>query len=567
MTTKASKNQPEQPLSKQELLQEEYLKSLGELEAGQLVEGTVVAVNSEHVFIDVGYKSEGKISIDEFDPLPKVGDQVQVVLVTMEGRNGDVVVSKRKADEKAVWRDLKTAFQDKLPVKGKVLKVVKGGFEVSVGPGTKAFNPISKIDLFRVEEPEKYIGVESQFLIERLFSENRVNIIVSRRAFLEQEVNAKRKEFFDNRKEGDTVEGVVKSFTSFGAFIDLGGFDGLLHINDMSWGHVTRPKDIVKKGETLKLIISRIDLENQKINLSIKNTKDNPWDTFNDHYQLEDVIHGKVTKLTDFGAFVELEPGIEGLVHISELSWTKRVKHPREVLKIGDEVEAKILGFDLEARKVSLGVKQVLTNPWNQIDTAYPVGTRLTKKIRKVTQTGAFVELEEGIDGFLHMDDFSWTRKAKAMAQLVQEGQEIEVIVLQADPEHHNIRVGVKQLEEDPWQSLKKSYPEGSPISGEITNITDFGIFVKVPGGIEGLIPKSQLGDPRDVNIDEEIKKFKVGDVVKAAVLEIQLSRQKLTLSLRELQRQIERTDIAKYMDEDDEKSTATLGDILKKDE
>jgi len=567
MSTKAQKPQPESTTSRQELLQEEYLKSLDELEAGQLVEGTVVAVTNDQVFIDVGYKSEGKIAIDEFNPIPKAGDRVQVVLVTMEGKHGDIVVSKRKADEKAIWRDLKNAFQDKLPVTGKITKVVKGGFEITLGANTKAFNPVSKIDLFRVDDLEQYIGKESKFMIERLFSENRVNIIVSRRTWLEQEVGEKKKEFFDGKKEGDQIEGTVKSFTSFGAFVDLGGFDGLLHINDMSWGHVTRPKDFVKKGEVLNLVISKIDRENQKINLSLKSAQNNPWDTFNDRFQLEDVIKGKITKLTDFGAFVELEPGIEGLVHISELSWTKRVKHPKEIVKVGDEVEAKILGFDLEARKVSLGIKQVLINPWNQIDAAYPVGTKLKKIVRKITQTGAFIELEEGIDGFLHIDDVSWTKKPKAMNQVLTEGQELEVVILQADAEHHNIRVGLKQLEGDPWQTLRDNYPEGSSISGEITNITEFGIFVRVPGEIEGLIPKSQLCDSRYASPDEEIKKFKVGDTVKAAVLEIQIGRQKLTLSMREMQRQLERTDIAKYMDEEDGKTTMSFGDLLKKEE
>jgi small subunit ribosomal protein S1 len=552
----------------QEELQEEYLKSLDELEAGQLVDGTIVAVRDEFVFIDVGYKSEGKIPMDEFLSKPAVGDKVQVVLVTMEGKHGEVVVSKRKADEKVAWRDLKQAFTDQTPVQGKVVKVVKGGFEVVLANTSKAFNPISKMDLFRIEEPEGYVGLESKFQIERLFHENRINIIVSRRAWLEKEVTKNKEEFFSTKNEGDVVEGTVKSFTSFGAFVDLGGFDGLLHINDMSWGHVTRPKDHVKKGEVLKLIISKLDHENQKINLSLKELKSNPWDGFNDRYQVDDNVKGTVTKLTDFGAFIEIEEGIEGLVHISELSWTKRIKHPREVLKIGDAVEAKILGFDLEAHKVSLGMKQVTSNPWDTIDTLYPVGTRLTRVVKKITNTGAFIELEEGIDAFLHIDDLSWTKKPKAMNQALQEGQELEVVVIAADPEHKNIKVGVKQLADDPWQTLKKNYPEGTIISGEITNITDFGIFVRVVSGIEGLIPKSQLADGRFADLDEEIKKFKVGETVKAAVLEIQAGKGKLSLSLREMQRQMEQGDIAKYLhDEEGEKSTMSLGDLLKKDE
>lgn len=559
---------PETPVNgMQNVLQEEYLKSLDELEAGQLIEGTVVAVNGEYIFIDVGYKSEGRISVDEFETLPQAGDKVQVVLVNMEGRHGEVIVSKKKADEKAAWKNLKQAFQDGDPVNGKVEKIVKGGFEVLLMKAYRAFNPISKMDLYRIDDPEKYLGLESMFSIERLFHDGRMNIIVSRRTWLEKEVNKNRDEFFANKKEGDSVEGEVKSFTSFGAFVDLGGFDGLLHINDMSWGHVTRPKDYVKKGEKLTLLISKLDHENHKINLSLKEMRINPWLTFNDRYQVDDVIKGKVTKLTDFGAFVEIEEGIEGLVHISELSWTKRIKHPKEVLKPGDLVEAKILGFDLEAQKVSLGMKQIMTNPWDSIDTQYPAGTRLSRPVKKVTQNGAFIELEEGIDAYLGLDDISWTKKPKAMNQVLQEGQEIEVVVLAADPEHHNVRVGVKQLEDDPWATLKANYPEGSAISGEITSITDFGIFVRVVGGIEGLIPKSHICDTRYQDLDAEMKKFNVGDSIKAVVSDIQIGRQKLSLSLKELTRLMEQSDMAKYMHEDEDMGgTVSFGDLLKKD-
>jgi len=559
---------PETPVNgMQNVLQEEYLKSLDELEAGQLIEGTVVAVNGEYIFIDVGYKSEGRISVDEFETLPQAGDKVQVVLVNMEGRHGEVIVSKKKADEKAAWKNLKQAFQDGDPVNGKVEKIVKGGFEVLLMKAYRAFNPISKMDLYRIDDAEKYLGLESMFSIERLFHDGRMNIIVSRRTWLEKEVNKNRDEFFANKKEGDSVEGEVKSFTSFGAFVDLGGFDGLLHINDMSWGHVTRPKDYVKKGEKLTLLISKLDHENHKINLSLKEMRINPWLTFNDRYQVDDVIKGKVTKLTDFGAFVEIEEGIEGLVHISELSWTKRIKHPKEVLKPGDLVEAKILGFDLEAQKVSLGMKQIMTNPWDSIDTQYPAGTRLSRPVKKVTQNGAFIELEEGIDAYLGLDDISWTKKPKAMNQVLQEGQEIEVVVLAADPEHHNVRVGVKQLEDDPWATLKANYPEGSAISGEITSITDFGIFVRVVGGIEGLIPKSHICDTRYQDLDAEMKKFNVGDSIKAVVSDIQIGRQKLSLSLKELTRLMEQSDMAKYMHEDEDMGgTVSFGDLLKKD-
>ncbi|AHC15163.1 30S ribosomal protein S1 [Salinispira pacifica] len=553
----------------QEELQEEYLKSLDELEVGQLVEGTVVAVTSEQVFIDVGYKSEGKINLNEFeDDVPSEGDTVQVVLINKEGRNGEVVVSKRKADEKVVWKELKAAFQDERPVEGKVSRVVKGGFEISLGGGNRGFNPISKMDLFRVEDPDKYVGLKSHFYIERLYSDNRVNIILSRRRWLEEEVDKKRNEFFANTSEGDVVEGTVKSFTSFGSFVDLGGFDGLLHINDMSWGHVARPKDHVKKGEVLQLKVTRLDEENKKINLSLKDMTENPWETFTDRFQLHDVIKGKVTKLTDFGAFIELENGIEGLAHISELSWTKRIKHPKEVLSIGEDVEAKILGFDLDARKVSLGIKQVLPNPWDEIESTYPVGTKLKRVVKKITATGAFVELEEGIDGFLHVDDLSWTKKYKNPGAVLKEGEEVDVMVIESSAENHNIRLGIKQLEDDPWTDLKGKYSEGSIIEGEVTNVTDFGVFVRVSGGIEGLIPKVHLGNPREINLDEEITKYKAGQQLQAAIIELNPGRQKLSLSIREMTRAQERQEIEKYIsDSGSDEESATLADFMKQDD
>jgi small subunit ribosomal protein S1 len=552
----------------QEELQEEYLKSLDELEVGQLVEGTVVAITSEQVFIDVGYKSEGKINLNEFDEKPEIGDTVQVVLVNKEGRHGEVVVSKRKADEKVVWRAIKAAHTDNQPIEGKIARVVKGGFEVDLGGGNRGFNPISKIDLFRVEEPEKYLGMKTNFYIERLYSDNRVNIILSRRRWLEEVVDEKRNEFFQNTSEGDVVEGSVKSFTSFGAFVDLGGFDGLLHINDMSWGHVARPKDHVKKGEVLQLRVTRLDEENKKINLSLKDMTENPWDSFTERFQLHDVIKGKVTKLTDFGAFIELEEGIEGLAHISELSWTKRIKHPKEVINIGDEVEAKILGFDLDARKVSLGVKQVMANPWDEIEKNYPEGTKLSCVVKKITATGAFLELEEGIDGFLHVDDLSWTKKYKNPGAVLTEGESVDVVIIESSAESHNIRLGIKQLEKDPWRDLKGAYSEGSIIEGEVTNVTDFGVFVRVEGGIEGLIPKVHLGNPRELNLDDEITKFKEGQKVTAAIIELNPGRQKLSLSIREMTRAQERQEIEKYIaDNGTEEASATLADFMKQDD
>ena len=547
-------------------LQEEYLKGMDQLVEGELVQGHVIQVDSEYVYLDVGYKSEGKISVTEFKETPDVGEDVSVVLVKREGKHGELVVSKKKADAKVLWKVLKDAFQDHKTIPGKVVKSIKGGFEVDLGIEVRAFIPISKMDLHRIETPEEYIGLETQFYIERLYNEkSKVNIVLSRREWLEETLSAKKKEFFEKTTIGDEVTGTVKSFTSFGAFIDLGGFDGLLHINDMSWGHVNRPKDYVKKGQEIKLKVIRLEPEDEKINLSLKHFTEDPWSTFEDRYRVEDIIKGKVTKLTDFGAFIEIEEGIEGLAHISELSWVKRIKHPKEILNIGDEVEAMILGYDIHEGRISLGMKQVLPNPWDEMLEKYPLDMKLTRTIKKVTNAGAFIELEEGIDGFLHVDDLSWTKKIKNPSSVLKEGEEIEVTIINVDTEAHRIRLGVKQLSDDPWATLMSVAPKGSTIEGEVSNITDFGLFVKVQGGIEGLIHKNNLSEDREADPDELLKNYKVGDKISAAVIELQPGKQKLSLSVKEMKLREQKKEISKYIHEEDgDDTTYTLADMLK---
>jgi len=546
-------------------LQEEYLKSLEQLEEGQLVQGAVIQVTADQVFVDVGYKSEGKIPISEFTEIPKVGDTVSVILITKENKRGEVIVSKQKADAKISWKNLKQAFQDHTIVSGVIDKLVKGGYEVSLGADMRAFLPISQSDVQKVDKPEKFLGLKAQFHIERLYSDGKVNIVVNRRKFLEEELERKRNEFFQNTPIGADVTGTVKSFTSFGAFIDLGGFDGLLHINDMSWGHVTRPKDFVKKGQEIRLKVIRIDPAEKRINLSLKHFTDDPWVHFEDRYHVNDIVKGKVTKLTDFGAFIELEEGIEGLAHISEFSWVKKIQKPQDLVKPNDVVECMILGYDLQAGRVSLGLKQVTANPWDNIEERFPVGTRLTRKVVKITNAGAFIQLEEGIDGFLHSDDISWTKKIKHPGSELSVGQEVEIMVTSFDKESRNIRLGIKQLTEDPWQNFNQSYRPGSPVEGEVSSVTDFGIFVRVPGGIEGLIHKTNLTESRDDNPDDALKKYKVGDKIKAVVLEIQSDKQKLAFSIRDYQKKVQRDEISRYMAEEElGDSTFTLGDILK---
>ncbi len=549
----------------QSLLQEQYLKSLAGIEDGQIVTGTVVQLNNDYVFVDVGYKSEGKIPVDEFVDLPKIGDKVNVAIVNKEGKGGQVIVSKKRADAKERTEALKEAADNKTPILGKFLKVIKGGYEVDLGADYKGFCPLSKADVTRVEDPESLIGKTDYFVIDKFHASSKLKSVVSRREYLEGIIKENKEKFFSSVQIGDVVQGEVKSFTSFGAFIDLGGFDGLLHINDMSWGHVTRPKDFVKKGQVIQLRLINVDPVTQKINLSLKHMQEDPWTNFEQRYNVGDVVKAPVTKITSFGVFIEIEPGIEGLAHISELSWTKKITNPKEILSIGDVVEAKILGYDLDKKRVSLGLKQLAENPWDTIEERYPVGKVLKGKVVKLTNSGAFVNLEEGIDGFLHIDDVSWTKKLKNMNQFCNEGDEIEVAVSRVEPESRRIRLSVKNLEGNPWQALRKNHPKYTNITGEISNITDFGVFVKVEGGIEGLISKFNLVGPDQEYDDKILQEYKVGDQITAMIVELNPQTQKLSLSVKEMIKKNQESEIAKYMtDSKDDSDTFSLADMLK---
>jgi len=545
-------------------LREEYLQSLAQVAEGQMVPGQIVEVDSEYVYVDVGLKSEGKIPIEEFEEKPSIGETVYVILLNRESRRGEVVVSKKKADEKLFWKNLRIAFDQREAVPGTISRRIKGGFEVDLGNGVTAFLPLSKTDVFRVSDTAEYVGMQSSFLLERLYHHSKVNIVVNRRQWLEHENSRRREEFFENTEIGDEVEGVVKTFTSFGAFIDLGGFDGLLHINDMSWGHLNSPKELISLGDEIRVKVIRLDPEERKINLSLKHFSEDPWTHFEEHYQAGDVLKGKVTKLTDFGAFIEIEEGIEGLAHISELSWVKKIRHPKELLQVNDIVETKILSYDIQQSKLSLGLKQVLPNPWDDIDNRYPVGMRLKRQIKNITNFGVFLEVEEGIDGLLHLDDMSWTKRPKHPSALHNEGDEIEVMVIDIDKENQRIKLGVKQLTEDPWRSLAKAFHRGSVIEGEITSITDFGFFVKVQGGIEGLVNKSNLFDPGTETIEEAMEHYKEGDTIKAVVTDINVDKQKLALSIREYTRQVQQETMVQYIHDDSEEEKTTLADFIK---
>lgn len=542
---------------------EESLKAFSAPETGNLVEGTVVQITNDYVYVDIGDKSEGLIPVEEFaDNLPKEGDKVQALLT---GHNSSgPVLSKKKADSKRYLKEIQQASKDKTPVDGKIVKLVKSGYEVDLGIERMAFLPISQADAEKVEKPESLIGTKSKFYIERLYVDNKLNPVVNRRKYLEEAINEKRDAFFNNTTIGDSVKGTVKSFTSFGAFIDLGGFDGLLHINDMSWGHVARPKDFVKKGQEIELKVIRLDPAEKRINLSLKHFSEDPWVHFEEKYHVNDIVKGKVTKLTEFGAFVELEKGIEGLVHISEFSWTKKINKPGDMVAIGQEVEAMILGYDIQAGRVSLGLKQTTDNPWDTIAEKYAEGTKVKGKVVKITNIGAFVALEDGIDAFLHADDISWTKKVKHPGSELTVDTEVEAVVLECDADNHKIKVGIKQLSDNPWKAFADEYSVGSTVEGEITSITDFGVFVKAPNGIEGLVNKANLSDDKEVPYEEAVTKYKVGDKINVFVVDVNTDKEKVAFSVREYKRKQQRDEISQYMDSGNDEAAYTLGDMIK---
>ena len=544
---------------------EASINKMEPVEDGANVTGIVVQVTEDTVFVDVNCKSEGKIPVTEFaGELPKVGEEITVYLVSQFGKNGPVV-SKQKADEKRLWEEFKVAAEKNTPVDGTISSVTKGGYMVNLGGGISAFLPISQADAQKVEKEDKLVGVKSKFYVVRLYSQNgKRNVVVNRRKYLEEQINVNRDKFFETVKIGDSVKGTVKSFTSFGAFIDLGGFDGLLHINDMSWGHVTRPKDFVKKGQEIELKVIRLDPEGKRINLSLKHFAEDPWVHFEEKYHVNDIVGGKVTKLTEFGAFIELEEGIEGLAHISEFSWTKKISKPSDMVKEGDEVQCMILGYDIQAGRVSLGLKQVTANPWDTLSEKYPVGTKVSGKVVKITNSGAFVQLEEGIDAFLAGEDLSWTKKIKHPGSEIKADQVLDVVVTECDVENHRIRVGVKQLTDNPWKAFAAEYKVGGTLEGEVTSINDFGIFVKAPNGIEGLVNQANLSDDREVPFEEAVKKYNVGDKVNVYVVSIDVEKERVAFSVKEYKRAQDRAEISQYMSSNNDDAAYTIGDSIK---
>ena len=495
---------------------------------GDIVNGTILEIRQQVVLVDIGYKSEGVISISEFeDEEIEVGDQIEVLLESLENDEGLVVLSKEKAAHKQNWDKIVAVYKDGGLVKGKVKSVVKGGLMVNVG--VEAFLPGSQVDIIPPKDLNEFVGKVYEFKIVKV-NDERKNIVLSRREVIEAERSEQRQRFLETVKVGDRVTGTVKNITDFGAFVDLSGMDGLLHITDMSWGRVNHPSEILHIGQDLDVLILEVDRDKERVSLGLKQLSDNPWADIESKYPINSRVKGRVTKLLAYGAFVELEKGVEGLVHVSELSWTKRITRPSDVLSLDQEIEAVVLNISVEEQKISLGVRQLDENPWEAIEARFPVGTIISGAVRNLTPYGAFVALEEGIDGMIHVSDMSWTRKINHPSEVLKKGDVVEARVLNIDKENQRVSLGIKQLESDPWESIDNRFKVGDLVSGQVAKIASFGAFVNLDGDIDGLIHISQLSEEHVERVKDVIK---VGDAIKARVIKVDKVERRIGLSIK----------------------------------
>ena len=499
-----------------------------ELREGSIVTGTIQEIRPQVVLVDIGYKSEGAISISEFeDEEIEVGDQIEVLLERLENDEGIVVLSKEKAAHKQNWDKIVGVYRDGGLVKGKVKSVVKGGLMVNVG--VEAFLPGSQVDIIPPRDLNEYVGKVYEFKIVKV-NDDRKNIVLSRREVIEAERADQRQRFLETVKEGDKVEGIVKNITDFGAFVDLRGMDGLLHITDMSWGRVNHPSEMLHIGQSLEVVILEVDREKERVSLGLKQMTDNPWADIERKYPINSHVKGRVTKLLPYGAFVELEKGVEGLVHVSELSWVKRITRPSDVLKLDQEIEDVVLSISVKEQKISLGVRQLEDNPWADIESRFPIGTVIKGQVRNLTPYGAFVGLEEGIDGMIHVSDMSWTRKINHPSEVLKKGDEVEAIVLEIKKEDQRVSLGIKQLESDPWESINDRFKVGDMVTGQVAKIASFGAFVNLDGDIDGLIHISQLSEDHVERVKDVIK---VGDEITARVIKVDSIERRIGLSIK----------------------------------
>jgi small subunit ribosomal protein S1 len=539
-----------------------FEQSLRSVKAGEVVRGHVVQVTRDFVTVDIGYKSEGQIPIAEFigpDGSPEVatGDEIDVYVDSSDSENGTISLSRSRAEQLKVWTDIERAFNDQRYIEGTVVGRVKGGLKVDIG--VAAFLPGSHADIRPARNLDRYIGQRGRFAILK-FNRSRGNVVVSRRAVIEREREVLKEETLKVLEEGVILEGVVKNLTDYGAFVDLGGIDGLLHITDMSWGRIAHPSEVVKVADKVRVVILKYDPSRERVSLGMKQILPDPWQSVADRLFPGMRVKGKVVSLTDYGAFVEVEKGIEGLVHVSEMSWKRRVAHPREVVAEQQEVEVQILDVDPANRRISLGLKQTEQNPWELVKVNHPIGTRITGKVKSVTDFGIFVGVEEGIDGLVHVSDLHWTKKVKHPSELYKKGDDVDAVVLGVDVENERISLGIKQLKGDPWASFSERHPVGSKVTGKVTSVADFGVFVEIEEGIEGLIHVSQLSTER---VDRPQSLFKVADDVEAEVISVDVKERRIGLSIKALRRSEERGEVDAYLQREQEKARFSFRDIL----
>lgn len=542
-------------------LYEESLKSIKE---GEVVAGEIVQVDKEYVLVDIGYKSEGQIPIREFvdaegNLAANVGDKIEVLLERREDDEGVIRLSKEKAAKMKVWDKIREIYENDGTVKGTILSRVKGGLSVDIG--LQAFLPGSQVDLRPIRDMDSLVGMEHEFKIVK-YNKRRGNIVLSRRAILEAERVALKDKTLEIIEEGSVLRGIVKNITDYGLFIDLGGIDGLVHITDMSWGRVGHPSEMHKAGDEIEVKVLSFDKERERVSLGIKQLVPDPWSQVEKKYPIGARITGRVVSLTDYGAFIEVEQGVEGLIHVSEMSWTRKVRHPSQLLSIGDMVEAIVLNMDIARKRISLGMKQVAPNPWDVIEEKYPVGTTIEGKIKNLTDFGAFIGIDEGIDGLVHISDISWTKRIRHPSEVYKKGQEVRAVVLNIDRNNERFSLGIKQLAPDPWDEIPVKFKPGTRVTGTVTNVTDFGLFLELEEGIEGLVHVSEISSDKKGN---PLSRFQIDDVIQAKVINVSREEKKIGLSIRKLDETSEKDILRSYLNSKQE-ATSNLGELLREE-
>jgi len=539
-----------------------YEESFKRFAEGEVVTGRIISIDRDHVLVDIGYKSEGQIRIQEFrdengEINAQIDDKIEVMVEWWDDDEERVILSKEKAANVKVWEAIKVCYDDDSTIEGTITNRVKGGFSVDIG--VQAFLPGSQADLRPIRNLDDLVGKTFEFKILK-YNRKRSNIVLSRRVILESERESKRAETLASIHEGKVVEGTVKNITEYGVFIDLGGVDGLLHITDISWGRVKHPSELFAIGDDITVKILSLDLERERVSLGMKQLNPDPWTTAAENYPLGSRVTGKVVSLTDYGAFVELEEGIEGLIHVSEMSWTRKVRHPSKVVNVNDEVEAVVLDIKPENRRISLGMKQVTPNPWDVIAEKYPVGTTIEGKIKNITDFGLFIGIDEGIDGLVHISDISWTKRIKHPSEIYKKGDVLQAIVLDIDKDNERFSLGVKQLQDDPWMTVAIRYEVGKEITGTVTNVTDFGIFVELEEGIEGLVHVSEISKEK---IKTPVGMYNINDVLTAKVMNINSDERRIGLSIKRLEMEDDQNLLSDYVSNMDQ-PTSTFGELLR---